>query len=48
MLASNTILIGLSLLMGIGGYLVFLWAVKSGQFEECEEIKHQIFNEPEE
>ena len=46
MLGSNTILIAFAILMGIGGYLIFLWAVRDGQFENCEQIKHQIMNEP--
>ena len=45
MFESNIWLLGYALLMGLGAYLVFLWAVKDGQFENCEDIKYQLFRE---
>jgi len=45
MLESNILLIAFAILMAFGCYLIFLWAARSGQFEDCEEIKYQIMDE---
>jgi len=35
----------LCLTMGIGGWLFFIWAVKTDQFENLEETKYKIIEE---
>ena len=42
-MALTWIAIAASLLMGAGGLLVFLWAVKSDCFNEIEDVKYQVF-----
>ena len=42
MLSSTLILIVLSLFLGIGAWLVFVWAVKKGEFDDIEGPKHRI------
>ena len=37
------IAIAASLLMGGGGLLVFVWAVRSRQFQSFEDVKFQVF-----
>ena len=34
--------------MGLGGWLVFLLAVRSGQWKDMEDVKYQLFDEQEE
>ncbi len=40
-------LILLSLALGIGAWLFFLWAVKSGQYEDPEGPKHRMMEDEE-
>ncbi len=35
-------LIPLALLLGLGGLLAFLWALKSGQFDDMDGAAHRI------
>jgi len=37
------IAIAASLLMGAGGLLIFVWAVRSHQFKSLEDVKYQVF-----
>jgi len=37
------IAIAASLLMGGGGLLIFIWAVRSRQFRSFEDVKYQVF-----
>jgi cbb3-type cytochrome oxidase maturation protein len=37
------IAIAASLLMGIGALLIFLWAVRSQQFRNFEDVRYQVF-----
>ncbi len=39
------LLISGTLMMGTAAWLVFLWAVKSGQFDDMEGPKYRIFDE---
>ena len=34
-----------TLMLGIAAWLVFIWAVKSGQFDDMEGPKYRIFDE---
>ncbi|MBF0356315.1 MAG: cbb3-type cytochrome oxidase assembly protein CcoS [Alphaproteobacteria bacterium] len=36
------ILIPVALLLGLGGLMAFLWALKSGQFEDLDGAAHRI------
>jgi len=45
MLSSTLILIVLSLFLGIGAWLVFVWAVKKGEFDDIEGPKHRMLND---
>ncbi len=38
-------LIVLSLFLGAGCWLVFLWAVKKGEFDDIERPKHRMLDE---
>lgn len=42
-MALTWIAIAASLLMGIGGLLVFVWAVRSDCFRDIEDVKYQVF-----
>lgn len=42
------ILIIISLLIAAGAFLLYIWAVKTGQFEDLEETKYQVFDEDDE
>lgn len=42
------ILIIISLLIAAGAFGLYLWAVKTGQFEDLEETKYQVFDEDDE
>lgn len=33
----------MAFLMGIAAWCVFLWAIRTGQFRDVEDIKYQIF-----
>lgn len=45
MLTSTVILIILSLFLGTGVWLVFVWAVKIGEFDDIEGPKHRMLDE---
>jgi cbb3-type cytochrome oxidase maturation protein len=45
MLQSTLILIILSLLIGAGVWLVFIWAVKDGEFDDIEGPKHRMLDD---
>ncbi|MFA5516133.1 MAG: cbb3-type cytochrome oxidase assembly protein CcoS [Desulfuromonadales bacterium] len=45
MLQSTLILIILSLFLGAGVWLVFLWAVRKGEFDDMEGPKHRMLEE---
>lgn len=37
----------MALLMGLAAWCIFLWAIRTGQFEDVESIKYQVFPEQE-
>jgi cbb3-type cytochrome oxidase maturation protein len=41
-------LIILSLALGLGAWLFFLWSVKSGQYDDVERPKHRMLDDEEE
>jgi cbb3-type cytochrome oxidase maturation protein len=45
MLSSTVILILLSLFLGTGVWLVFVWAVKKGEFDDIEGPKHRMLDD---
>ncbi|KIH76322.1 cytochrome oxidase maturation protein, cbb3-type [Geoalkalibacter ferrihydriticus] len=45
MLQSTLILIILSLFIGAAVWLVFIWAVKRGEFDDIEGPKHRMLDE---
>jgi cbb3-type cytochrome oxidase maturation protein len=47
MLTSTIILILLSLFLGTGVWLVFVWAVKKGEFDDIEGPKHRMLDDDE-
>lgn len=47
MLKSTLILIILSLFLGTGVWLVFIWAVKKGEFDDVEGPKHRMLEDDE-
>jgi cbb3-type cytochrome oxidase maturation protein len=47
MLTSTVILILISLFLGTGVWLVFVWAVKKGEFDDIEGPKHRMLDEDE-
>ena len=42
---SLIILIVLSLCLGSGCWLIFIWAVKKGEFEDVEKPKHRMLDD---
>lgn len=42
---SIVLLIILSLFLGAGGWLVFIWAVKKGEFDDVERPKHRMLDD---
>jgi cbb3-type cytochrome oxidase maturation protein len=44
MLTSTVILILLSLFLGTGVWLIFVWAVKKGEFDDIEGPKHRMLD----
>jgi len=42
---STVILIVLSLLLGTGAWLVFLWAARKGEFDDLEGPKHRMLRD---
>ncbi len=47
-MTSTLLLIFLSLCVGVGAWLFFLWAVKSGQYDEPEKTKFRMLDDDEE
>lgn len=47
MLQSTIILIILSLCIGLGVWLVFIWAVRRGEFDDVEGPKYRMLDEDE-
>lgn len=45
MLTSTIILITLSLFLGTGVWLFFIWAVKKGEFDDLEGPKHRMLED---
>lgn len=45
MYQSILILIVLSLFLGIGAWLVFIWAVNKGEFDDIERPKYRMLDE---
>ena len=45
MLSSVIILIILSIFLGTGAWLVFVWAVKKGQFDDMEGPKYRMLDD---
>jgi cbb3-type cytochrome oxidase maturation protein len=45
MLSSTLILIILSLFIGTGVWLVFIWAVKKGEFDDIEGAKYRMLED---
>lgn len=45
MLTSTVILIILSLFLGTGVWLIFIWAVKRGEFDDVEGPKYRMLDE---
>ncbi|MGH7742649.1 MAG: cbb3-type cytochrome oxidase assembly protein CcoS [Candidatus Eiseniibacteriota bacterium] len=33
----------MALLMGLAAWCIFLWAIRTGQFKDVEDIKYQVF-----
>lgn len=48
MTSLTIIMILISLALGVIFFILFLWGVKDGQFDDLEEAKYQMFREPEE
>ena len=48
MVGSIVILIILSLFLGGGAWLIFIWAVKKGEFDDAEGPKYRMLDEDEE
>lgn len=44
---STFILIFLALCIGLGAWLIFLWAVKSGQYDDVEGPKYRMLDDDE-
>jgi len=42
---STLILIILSLFLGLGAWLVFVWAARTGEFDDVEGPKHRMLEE---
>jgi cbb3-type cytochrome oxidase maturation protein len=42
---STVILVVLSLLLGAGAWLIFLWAVQKGEFDDLEGPKHRMLRD---
>lgn len=48
MLSSTIMLLILSLFVGLAAWLVFLWAVKKGEFDDPEGPKHRMLDDDDE
>ena len=45
MFSSTIILITLSIFIGTGAWLIFIWAVKKGQFDDMEGPKYRMLED---
>ncbi len=45
MLASTVMLLIFSLLVGLAAWLVFLWAIRRGEFDDPEGPKYRMFDD---
>jgi cbb3-type cytochrome oxidase maturation protein len=48
MIWTAVLLLFFTLILGIASWLVFIWAVKDGQFDDIEGPKYRIFDEEDE
>ena len=39
------LLIFISIVLGVGAWLLFLWAVRSGQYDDVEGTKHRMLDD---
>jgi cbb3-type cytochrome oxidase maturation protein len=44
---TTILLVFLSIVLGAGAWLLFVWAVKSGQYDDVEGQKHRILDDDE-
>ena len=42
------LLVAISLALGLGAWLLFLWSVKSGQYDDIEGPKHRMLEDDDE
>lgn len=45
MLSSTLILIFLSFFVGLGAWLIFLWAIKKGEYDDVEGPKYRMLDD---
>ncbi len=48
MLWTTFLLIGVVFVLGLGAYLLYVWSVRSGQYDDPEGPKYRIFDEDDE
>ncbi len=48
MLWTTFLLIGVVFILGLGAYLIYVWAVKSGQYDDPEGPKYRMLEDDEE
>ncbi|MBI5905598.1 MAG: cbb3-type cytochrome oxidase assembly protein CcoS [Deltaproteobacteria bacterium] len=44
-MGTTLLLIGISVALGAGAWLLFLWAVKSDQYDDVERPKHRMMDD---
>ncbi|MBM3422321.1 MAG: cbb3-type cytochrome oxidase assembly protein CcoS [Chlorobi bacterium] len=47
-MASTFFLIAIGFVIGLGGWALFLWAVRSGQFDDAEAPKYRMLDDDDE
>lgn len=47
-MASTFFLIALGFVIGLGGWALFIWAVRSGQFDDAEAPKYRMLDDEDE
>jgi cbb3-type cytochrome oxidase maturation protein len=47
-MASTFFLIALGFVIGLGGWALFLWAMRSGQFDDAEAPKYRMLDDDDE
>jgi cbb3-type cytochrome oxidase maturation protein len=47
-MASTFFLIALGFVIGLGGWALFIWAVRSGQFDDTEAPKYRMLDDDDE